>query len=87
MEIIKHNLTKDDLSKVFEATNGVITDCYIWLNAHSGRKAYIAAKVDLGFLKVQMFSVELNTKSEAEEFLNSFEFDVEYEINGCECEC
>ena len=87
MEIMKHGLTQDDLSKVLEATNGIVADCYIWLNSNTGKKAYLSAKVDLGFLKIQMFSVDMGSKSEAEEFLNSFEFDVKYEIQGCECEC
>jgi len=86
MQLTKHHLTADDLSEVLKATNGIIVDGRIWLNSNSGKDAYISAKVELGFLSIQMFSVDMGSRTEAEEFLNSFEFDVEYEVMGCECE-
>ena len=86
MQLTRHNVTIDELNKILTVTNGNVIESRVWVNGTSGKRTYIATKVDLGFLSIQLFSVDFDSRANAEEFLNSFEFDVKYKVEGCECE-
>ena len=86
MQITQHNLTEEEMGKALKATNGIVADCRVWLNSKSGKKAYISARINLGFISIQMFTVDFESRENAEDYLNTFEFEVKYEVMGCECE-
>ena len=79
-QITYHNVGVDEISTLLKATNGYTTFCRLWVNSNSVKQVYTSFQVDLGVLSVQIFSIDLDTIEAAEEFLNGFEFDVEYEV-------
>ena len=77
-QITYHNVGVDEISTLLKATSGNTQNTRLWVNSNSVKRVYVSLQVNLGVLNVQVFSIDFEAREAAEEFLNGFEFDVEY---------
>ena len=84
MEITKHNVPIEEMNILMTKCNGNLDSCRLWVNQRSLKEVYVSADINMGIIKLNVFSVEFSSQEIAEGWLNEFDFDVDYDICGDE---